>query len=52
MMNFSLYNPSTIEEIKQLFTKTFSDSEGENEGLAVGGLTYDLGTGINKPDLW
>ena len=27
-MNILPYNPNNIEEIKQLFTKVFSDSEG------------------------
>lgn len=41
-MKFSIYNQSNIEEITQLFTKVFSDSEGEAEGTVVGGLAYDL----------
>ena len=46
-MKLSTYTPRNIEEIKQLFTKTFSDSEGESEGLLIGGLVYDL---INNTD--
>ncbi len=41
-MKLSTYHLSNIEEIKQLFTKTFSDSEGQSEGLLIGNLAYDL----------
>ena len=46
-MKLSTYNPGNIEEIKQLFTKTFSDSEGQSEGLIIGNLAYDLMTGTD-----
>ncbi|MCU7940934.1 MAG: N-acetyltransferase [gamma proteobacterium symbiont of Bathyaustriella thionipta] len=48
----SSYNPANIEEIKQLFTKTFSDSEGQSEGLLIGHLTYDLMTSTDDHDLY
>jgi len=51
-MNFSTYNPGNIEEIKQLFTKTFSDSEGQAEGLLIGNLAYELITSTNAHDLY
>jgi len=51
-MKFSQYNPSTIEEIKQLFTNTFSDSEGQAEGLLVGNLAYDLITSTDGHELY
>jgi len=35
-MKFSTFNPSNIEEIEQLFIKTFSDSEGQSEGEVIG----------------
>ena len=51
-MKLSTYNPSNIEEIKQLFTKTFSDSEGQSEGLLIGNLAYDLMTNTDGHDLY
>ena len=51
-MELSTYNPSNIEEIKQLFTKTFSDSEGQKEGLIIGNLAYDLMTSTDDNDLY
>lgn len=51
-MKFTPYDPSKIEEIKQLFTKTFSDSEGQSEGLVIGSLVYDLMTGTDGDDLY
>ena len=51
-MKFTTYNPSNIEETKQLFTKTFSDSEGSSEGLLIGNLAYDLMTSTDSHDLY
>jgi len=51
-MKLSIYSPSKIEEIKQLFTKTFSDSEGEPEGLLIGSFVYDLIAGTDDQDLY
>jgi len=51
-MKLSTYNPGSIEEIKQLFTKTFSDSEGQSEGLLIGNLAYELITSTNAHDLY
>lgn len=51
-MNLLLYSPSNIDEIKQLFTKVFSDSEGQSEGLLIGNLVYDLMTGTDVQDLY
>ena len=39
-MELLTYKSSNIEEIKQLFTKVFSDSEGQTEGVLIGNLTY------------
>lgn len=50
-MKLSTYNPSHIEEIKRLFTKTFTDSEGQSEGLIVGNLVYDLMARTGGDDL-
>ena len=51
-MNLLPYSQSNIEEIKQLFTKVFSDSEGKSEGLLVGNLAYDLMTSTDAQDLY
>ena len=51
-MKFSTYKPSNIKEIKQLFTKTFSHSEGQSEGLLIGHLAYDLMTSTDGHDLY
>ena len=51
-MKISTYDPSNIEEIKQLFTKTFSDSEGQSEGLLIGDLSYDLLDNSDAKDLY
>ena len=49
-MKLSTYSSSYIEEIKQLFTKVFSDSEGQSEGLLIGNLAYDLMTRTDVQD--
>jgi len=51
-MNLLPYSPSDTEEIKQLFTKVFSDSEGKSEGLVIGNLVYELMTGTDIQDLF
>ena len=51
-MKLSTYTPRNIEEIKQLFTKTFSDSEGEAEGLTVGNIAYNLLSNTDTHDLY
>ena len=51
-MKLLLYNSSDIEEIKQLFTKTFSDSEGQSEGVIIGNLTYNLMLNTDVHDLY
>ncbi len=51
-MKFSTYSPNNNEEIKQLFTKTFADSEGESEGLLIGNLAYELMTNTARNDLY
>lgn len=39
------------DEIRLLFTKTFSDSEGRAEGEVIGGLVFDLMTETKKDDI-
>ena len=50
-MQFSAYDPNDINEIKNLFTKTFTDSESEAEGTIVGNLAYDVMTTTDNKDL-
>jgi putative acetyltransferase len=51
-VKLSPYSPGSVEEIRQLFTQVFSNSEGQSEGLLVGNLAYDLMTGTNAQDLY
>jgi len=51
-MQLSTYSSNNIEEIKQLFTKVFSDSEGQPEGVLIGNLVYDLMTGTDAQNLY
>ncbi len=51
-MKLLTYCPGNAEEIKQLFTEVFSNSEGQSEGLLVGKLAYDLMTGTDAQDLY
>ena len=51
-MEILAYNSNKIEEIKQLFTNVFSDSEGQAEGLVIGNLTYDVMTDTDAHDLY
>ncbi|PSU44632.1 GNAT family N-acetyltransferase [Photobacterium frigidiphilum] len=49
-MKYSLYQPNQLEELKHVFHKTFTDSEGEAEGALIGDLVSDLMT-TDKNDL-
>ena len=51
-MKLSEYSTNKTEEIKELFTKVFSDSEGESEGLLIGKLVHQLMTGTSDQDLY
>ncbi len=51
-MELSTYNKSSIEEIKQLFTKVFSDSEGPSEGSLIGNLAFDLIESTDSKDIY
>lgn len=46
------YHPGQAEEIITLFTRVFSDSEGEDEGALIGALVRDLMTGTDPADLY
>lgn len=41
-MDISTYHHRDVEEIKELFIKVFSDSDGQSEGLLIGALVSDL----------
>lgn len=51
-MNFSAYTVNEADEIEALFTRTFSDSEGESEGAIVGGLAGELMRNTGTADLY
>ena len=51
-MKLSIYHPSKVEEIKELFTQTFSDSEGQSEGLVIGNLVNELLTNTAAHDFY
>jgi putative acetyltransferase len=51
-MKLLTYSSANTEEIMQLFTEVFSDSEGQSEGLLVGKLAYELMTGTDAQDLY
>ena len=52
VVNLLPYSPDNIEEIKQLFTQVFTDSEGQSEGLIIGSLVYDLMAGTDVQDFY
>lgn len=51
-MEFSVYDPGEIDEIRDLFTRTFTDSESEGEGTMVGNLAYELMNTTDNHDLF
>ena len=51
-MKLLAFKSSNIEDIKQLFTKVFSDSEGQSEGALIGNLTYDIMTSTDAQDFY
>ena len=51
-MKLEKYNPQDQGEIAGLFIKTFSDSEGQEEGKLIGQLTIDLLNNTNANDLY
>ncbi len=51
-MKLSPYIPTQANEIKELFTKVFADSEGESEGLLIGKLAQELMLETPKEDLY
>jgi predicted N-acetyltransferase YhbS len=51
-MKFSTYSKSDQQEIEALFTRTFSDSEGQAEGELIGRLTHELMTRTETEDIF
>ena len=51
-IRFSEYNDISADEIAQLVTETFSDSEGQGEGRLIGGLAMDLMTSTPADELY
>jgi len=51
-MNLTAYNPDNAEEIKNLFTKVFTDSEGQSEGILIGNLASELMAATDPQDLY
>ncbi len=51
-MKLSIFNPKQIDEITQLFRKTFTDSEGQEEGDLIGNLSYELMTDVDESDCY
>lgn len=51
-MKLAKYNSNNIDEIKKLFTQTFSDSEGKSEGLILGVLVNDLMMTTQDEDMY
>ncbi len=51
-MELSIYNPSNVKEIEQLFIQTFSDSEGQSEGETIGHLVRDFMNSTDSNNLY
>ena len=51
-MKLAPFKSSNIEEIKQLFTSVFSDSEGPSEGALIGNLSDDIMKGTDSHNLY
>lgn len=51
-MKFSIYSESDQQEIEALFARTFSNSEGQEEGELIGYLTHELMARTETEDLF
>jgi len=51
-MNFEKHEPSSANEVKQLFTSVFSDSEGQAEGELIGNLAFELQETTDLKDIF
>ena len=50
-MDFRILDTSSKEEVANLFTSTFSTSEGEQEGRLIGSLASALATRIDNQEI-
>jgi putative acetyltransferase len=50
-IKFTVFSRSQSQDVINLFTKTFSDSEGKGEGRAIGHLVSDLIFSTDKDDI-
>jgi len=50
-MKYSLFEPSTTQEVIELFTNVFGASEGDEEGKSIGNLVSNLITHTGPQDL-
>lgn len=51
-MKYSLCQSKQAKELKQIFFKSFADSEGDVEGTTVSELAYEIMTTTNDEDLF
>ena len=51
-MELSPYKTSDEEEICELFTKVFFDSEGESEGTLIGNLVLNMMKSTEQKDIF
>lgn len=51
-MNFSLYKSNHVNDIKELFTSVFTDSEGQDEGEVIGKLAFELQETTHPNDIF
>ena len=50
-MNYSTFDKTNTQEVVDLFSSTFSSSEGENEDRVLGHLVSKLSSNINNNDI-
>lgn len=50
-MKISTFTPSQYQEVVNLFTKVFSESEGQDEGASIGNLVSELVATTDKNDI-
>lgn len=50
-MNYSVFDASKSQEVIDLFIRVFTDSEGQDEGIAIGNLVSEL-LNTNEHDLF
>jgi len=51
-MNFSVYTSAKVQNIKRVFTDTFSESEGQPEGEIIGELAYNMLVQTDEKELY